>query len=99
VSEFILLTDADDPKLEEAVVQLGDWHFERIPSADLAEAAGTRAGVRAVVVTTDDPSILRAVIERAHACGIPAIVGCADDVARRRAVELQPRSGIAVRPT
>src|SRR5438046_9090632 len=33
--------------------------------------------------------MLRNVVERAHSCGIPVVVGCADDTARRRAVELR----------
>jgi EAL domain-containing protein (putative c-di-GMP-specific phosphodiesterase class I)/GGDEF domain-containing protein len=89
VNEFTLLTDASDPAVERAIARLDDWAVERVESAELAEAAGTRSGVRAIVVTTDEPSILRAVVDRAHSLGIPVIVGCADDVARRRAVELR----------
>jgi EAL domain-containing protein (putative c-di-GMP-specific phosphodiesterase class I)/GGDEF domain-containing protein len=89
VSEFTLLTDADDPAVERAVARLDDWTVERVEAADLPAAAGARAGVRAIVVTTDNPSILREVVERGHGRGIPVIVGCADDIARRRAVELR----------
>jgi EAL domain-containing protein (putative c-di-GMP-specific phosphodiesterase class I)/GGDEF domain-containing protein len=89
VSEFTLLTDSDDPALAQAAARLDDWTLERVDEARLAEAAGTRAGVRAIVVSTEQPSTLRDVVERAHARGIPVIVSCADDVARRRAVELR----------
>lgn len=89
MSESILLTDSDLESLEQAVASLEGWRVERVPSAELAEAVATRSGVRAVLVDTDDPSLLRAIAERAHDCGVPVIVGCADDTSRRRAVELK----------
>jgi EAL domain-containing protein (putative c-di-GMP-specific phosphodiesterase class I)/GGDEF domain-containing protein len=89
VSEFTLLTDSDDPAVERATARLADWALERIDADRLAEAVANHAGVRAVIVTTEEPSILRDVVERAHARGVPVVVGCADDVARRRAVELR----------
>jgi EAL domain-containing protein (putative c-di-GMP-specific phosphodiesterase class I)/GGDEF domain-containing protein len=89
VSESVLLTDSTQPAIEQAMSMLDGWAFERVSSAELANAVGSRSNVRAVVVTSDDPSILRTVVERAHGCGIPAVVGCADDTARRRAVELK----------
>ncbi len=89
MSETILLTDSDQPGIDEAMAQLEGWRLERVAPADLAHVTGTRAGVRAVLVVSDDPSLLRDVIERAHACGTPVIVGCADDTVRRRAVELR----------
>src|SRR5690242_21140859 len=39
--------------------------------------------------TTLFRSLLRAATEQAHANGTPVIVGCVDDTARRRAVELR----------
>jgi EAL domain-containing protein (putative c-di-GMP-specific phosphodiesterase class I)/GGDEF domain-containing protein len=89
VSEFTLLTDSDDPALERAIARLDDWTLEQIDATRLAEAVGTHTRVRAVVVITEQPSILRDVVDRAHARGLPVVVGCADDVARRRAVELR----------
>jgi EAL domain-containing protein (putative c-di-GMP-specific phosphodiesterase class I)/GGDEF domain-containing protein len=89
VSESVLLTDADDASLADAVAHLEGWQLERVTSGELPNAAASRAGVRAVLVTANDPTILRAVVERAHGCGIPVIVACADDTARRRAVELK----------
>jgi EAL domain-containing protein (putative c-di-GMP-specific phosphodiesterase class I)/GGDEF domain-containing protein len=89
VKEFTLLTDASDPAVERAVARLDDWAVERVESADLADAVGAWPGLRAIVVTSDDPSILRGVIDRAHSRTIPVVVACADDVARRRAVELR----------
>ena len=89
MSESILLTDSTQPAIEQAMSLLDGWVFERVPSSELANAVASRPNVRAVIVTSDDPSILRAVVERAHGCGIPVVVGCADDTARRRAVELK----------
>ncbi len=89
MSESILLTDSDKPQLDEAVVKLDGWALERVPSAEFANAVATRPGVRAVLVEGSDPTNLRTVVERAHGCGIPVIVGCADDTARRRAIELK----------
>ena len=88
MSDSVLLTDSDKPSIEEAVRQLDGWAVVRVSAAELAETAGTRAGVRAVLVESSDPATLRAVVERAHGCGIPVVVACADDTARRRAVEL-----------
>lgn len=89
MSESLLLTDSDEPVLDEAVAQLEGWALERVPSAQLANAAASRPGARAVLVVSNDPSVLRAVVERAHGCGVPVVVACADDTARRRALELK----------
>jgi EAL domain-containing protein (putative c-di-GMP-specific phosphodiesterase class I)/GGDEF domain-containing protein len=89
VSESILLTDSDESALEPAVAQLDGWTIERVTAGELANAVAARQGVRAVVVASDSPDVLRAVVERAHSCGVPVVVACADDTARRRAVELK----------
>jgi EAL domain-containing protein (putative c-di-GMP-specific phosphodiesterase class I)/GGDEF domain-containing protein len=89
VSDSVLLTDSDEPELGKAVSQLDGWSLEHVRPGELANAVAARSGVRAVLLASDDPSVLRTVIERAHDCGIPAIVACADDTARRRAIELK----------
>jgi len=89
VSSSILLTDSSDSALESAMRQLDGWEFERVAAAELPNAVAARPGVRAVLVETNDPVILRNVIERSHGCGVPVVVACADDTARRRAVELR----------
>jgi len=89
VSESVLLTDSDEPQLGEAVSQLEGWSLERVHTGELANAVAARSGVRAVLLASSDPTVLRTVIERAHGCGIPAVVACADDTARRRAIELK----------
>jgi len=88
VSESILLTDSDDAVIPAAVARLDGWRAERRPLPELAAALG-EAGVRALLLTTPDPALLRSSIEQAHARGVPVIVGCADEAARRRAVELR----------
>ena len=84
-----MLTDGDDALVAVLNGLLDGWEAARVPSSELAEAVSTRPGVRAVLVTSTEPSDLRAVVERAHGCGIPVVVSCGDDAARRRAVELR----------
>jgi EAL domain-containing protein (putative c-di-GMP-specific phosphodiesterase class I) len=88
MSDFILLTDSDDPAITAAVGQLESWTVQYADAARLIDAIGTE-GVRALLVVTTDPTLLRTATERAHASGIPVIIGCVDDTARRRAVELR----------
>ena len=87
--ESILLTDSDQPAIDRAVEQLDGWRVERVGAAELARAVVSQAGIRTVLVESTDPGVLREVVERAHASGIPVVVSCADDTVRRRAVELQ----------
>ncbi|HEX8946059.1 MAG TPA: EAL domain-containing protein [Gemmatimonadaceae bacterium] len=89
MSDSILLTDSDEPALEPAVRLLDGWSVEHVMAGELANAVAARPGVRAVVVASSSPEVLRAVVERAHSCGVPVVVACADDTARRRAVELK----------
>jgi EAL domain-containing protein (putative c-di-GMP-specific phosphodiesterase class I)/GGDEF domain-containing protein len=89
VSDFVLLSDSDEAALDPAVQQLDGWSLERVTAGELANAVAARPGVRAVVVASSDPEVLRAVVERSHSCGVPVVVACADDTARRRAVELR----------
>ena len=88
MSDFVLLTDSDDPSIVAAVGQLESWSVERVEASQLT-APIENAGVRAVLLVTTDPTQLRSATERAHASGIPVIIGCVDDTARRRAVELR----------
>jgi EAL domain-containing protein (putative c-di-GMP-specific phosphodiesterase class I)/GGDEF domain-containing protein len=88
MSDFILLTDSDDPAVTVAVGQLESWSVQRVDASRLTEAIG-EAGIRALLVVTTDPTLLRTARERAHASNIPVIVGCVDETARRRAVELR----------
>ena len=55
----------------------------------MPEAIGTVAGTRVVYICTNDPTLLRAAVEKAHAAALPVVVECGDDTERRRAVELR----------
>jgi EAL domain-containing protein (putative c-di-GMP-specific phosphodiesterase class I)/GGDEF domain-containing protein len=88
VSESILLTDSDDADLRAAVALLDGWRAEPRSLTELASALA-EPGVRAVLLTTSDPTLLRSSVEQAHVRGVPVVVGCADETARRRAVELK----------
>jgi EAL domain-containing protein (putative c-di-GMP-specific phosphodiesterase class I) len=89
VSESVLLTDSEQEALPEAVATLDGWRVEHVDSGELLNSLTSIAGVRAVLVETNDPSLQRAIAERAHEVGIPVVMGCADDTTRRRAVELK----------
>ena len=88
MSDSLLLSDSGDAAVADAIARLEGWSMEVIAAGGLANAVAARPGVRAMLITTSDPTVLRQATERAHSCGIPVIVGCADDTARRRAVEL-----------
>ena len=88
MSDFILLTDSDDPGITAAVGQLESWTLEHVDASKLSEAIGS-PGIRGLLLVTTDPSLLRSATEKAHASGIPVIIGCVDETARRRAVELR----------
>ncbi|NUO38423.1 MAG: EAL domain-containing protein [Gemmatimonadaceae bacterium] len=88
MSESVLLTDTDDVTVRQAVAQLDGWRADCRTPEELGTALA-EPGVRALLLTTSDPSALRAGIEQAHLRGVPVLVGCADEAARRRAVELK----------
>ncbi len=88
MSDSVLLTDSDDAVIDAAVAKLDGWRAARRALPELSSALG-EAGVRALLIVTTDPTLLRSSIEQAHARGVPVIVGCPDETARRRAVELR----------
>ncbi len=87
MSESVLLTDTDDVAVRQAIALLDGWRADPRPLSEIG-AALAEPGVRALHVMTSDPTVLRTAVEQAHARGVPVIVGCADETARRRAVEL-----------
>jgi EAL domain-containing protein (putative c-di-GMP-specific phosphodiesterase class I)/GGDEF domain-containing protein len=87
VSESILLSDSDDASIRDAAARLDGWRVEVLGLSDLSTKLA-EPRVRALLLTTSDPSLLRTSLEQAHARGVPVLVGCVDDAARRRAVEL-----------
>ncbi|HEX6600423.1 MAG TPA: EAL domain-containing protein [Gemmatimonadaceae bacterium] len=88
MSDSVLLTDSDDATIDAAVARLDGWRVERRALPELGTALG-EAGVRVLLIITTDPTLLRTSVEQAHARGVPVIVGCTDETARRRAVELK----------
>jgi len=88
MSDFILLTDSDDPAVRAAAGQLESWTVQQVDATQLPNAID-QSGVRALLLVTTDPTLLRTATERAHASGIPVVIGCVDDTARRRGVESQ----------
>ena len=85
----ILLSDSADGALAEAaeLLQLDVVHVH--PATELPAAIDAHAFARVVVVSTDDPSLLRAIVERAGARRIPVVLAGANDVAYRRAIEFR----------
>lgn len=88
MSDSVLITDLADPTVLAAVDLLDGWRAEARAILEIGGAL-VEPGTRALLLTTADPSLLRATIELAHARGIPVLVGCRDETARRRAVELR----------
>lgn len=87
MTDSLLITDSDAAEIRQAAALLDGWRVETRSLVELS-AALAEPGVRALLVTTSDPSLLRSSIEQAHSRGVPVLVGCADEAARRRAVEL-----------
>ena len=90
----VVLTDATDEAIAAAAERLQGWKLERRTTAELAEAVGSIAGTRLVFLTTADPTLLRVIVEKAHRAGLPVVVECADEAARRRAIELKAEEWI-----
>ena len=85
----VLLTDTNDQEVQEAVAALPGWRLETRPLYELVETLDAMSDVRAVLLTTDDPTILRAAVEKSHERRIAVIMGCKDETARRRAVDFR----------
>ena len=89
MSESILITDLADPAIDDATAMLESWRVERVRPEALAATAREMKGVRALLTGAEAPDLLRAAAESARRCGHPLIVACADETARRRAMELR----------
>jgi EAL domain-containing protein (putative c-di-GMP-specific phosphodiesterase class I)/GGDEF domain-containing protein len=89
VSRAFLLTDSADGALADAaeILQL-DVVFVH-PAAGLPSAIDAHASARAIVVSTDDPALLREIVERARVRRIPVVLAGENDVAYRRAIEFR----------
>jgi EAL domain-containing protein (putative c-di-GMP-specific phosphodiesterase class I)/GGDEF domain-containing protein len=89
VSQPVILTDSDDASIRDAAALLESWDVVVRRDRELAASVEEVPDVRVIVTTTDNPNALRDIVERARARALPVIVGCANDVARRRAIELR----------
>jgi EAL domain-containing protein (putative c-di-GMP-specific phosphodiesterase class I)/GGDEF domain-containing protein len=89
VTVSVLLTDTNDQAVREAVTALEGWRLEYRSLDELVETLEMTPDIRAVLLTTDDPTILRATVEKAHERRIAVIMGCKDETARRRAVDFR----------
>ena len=84
-----LLSDSVDGALAEAAEMLQLDLIAVHPAAQLPAAIDSHPSARAIVVTTDDPSLLRTIVEHAGAQRMPVILAGGNDVACRRAIEFR----------
>jgi EAL domain-containing protein (putative c-di-GMP-specific phosphodiesterase class I)/GGDEF domain-containing protein len=89
VTDPFILTDSDDASIRDAAGLLDSWAVVVRHDRELAAAIEEVDDVRVVVTTTDNPNALRDVVDRARARALPVIVGCPNEAARRRAIELR----------
>ena len=89
MNEPVLLTDTDDATLRGAAELLDSWSVVLRRDRELAAAIEEVPNVRVIVTTTENPNALRDIVERSRGRALPVIVGCASDMARRRAIELR----------
>jgi EAL domain-containing protein (putative c-di-GMP-specific phosphodiesterase class I) len=84
----VLLTDHDEPVVHEAAILLGDWRVVVCTDRDLGNCVAAQAEAGAVLTATTNANALRHAVAQARARGIPVVVGCRDDTAWRRALEV-----------
>jgi EAL domain-containing protein (putative c-di-GMP-specific phosphodiesterase class I)/GGDEF domain-containing protein len=89
VSRAFLLTDSADGALSDAAEMLQlDVVFVH-PASGLPAAIDAHASARAIVVSTNDPALLREIVEHASTRRIPLVMAGENDVAYRRAIEFR----------
>ena len=89
MNQPVILTDSDDASIRDAAALLESWDVVVRRDRELAAAVEEVPDVRVIVTLTENPNALRDIVERARARVLPVIVGCANDVALRRAIELR----------
>jgi EAL domain-containing protein (putative c-di-GMP-specific phosphodiesterase class I)/GGDEF domain-containing protein len=89
VSRPVLLTDSDDATIRDAADLLESWAVEVRTDRELGGALEEVLDARVIVTTTTNPNALRDTVDRARARALPVVVGCADEIMRRRAIELR----------
>ncbi|MBC7790966.1 MAG: EAL domain-containing protein [Anaerolineae bacterium] len=83
----ILTDDAEAVSVEDAEAR--SWRIDvRIGDA-LLDAIDSVHDLRAIVITSENPSLQRMLVDRARGRRIAVVMGCTDDTMRRRAVELR----------
>lgn len=85
----LVLTDNPDAAVAAAVARLESWRLVLETGDDFLRAVDSMEDVRVILTATQNPNVLRDVLECAHARGLPVLVSCADEAAWRRAVELR----------
>jgi DNA-binding response OmpR family regulator len=88
VKRPVILTDSDDASIRDAAGILDSWGVVVRRDREIAGSVEDVDDLRVIITTTDNPNALRDIVDRARARALPVIVGCASDVARRRAIEL-----------
>jgi DNA-binding NarL/FixJ family response regulator len=89
VSRAFLLTDGADGSLTAAAEILQLDVVSVRPASGLPAAIDAHPSARAVIVSTDDPSLLRAIVEHASARRIAVVLAGENEVAYRRAIEFR----------
>jgi EAL domain-containing protein (putative c-di-GMP-specific phosphodiesterase class I)/GGDEF domain-containing protein len=89
VNQPLLLTDLPPSRTSELESQLPSLHIESRDAGDLPSALETLPDVRAVIVSSTNPVLLRMVVETANRRRVASVIACADETAWRRAVELR----------
>jgi EAL domain-containing protein (putative c-di-GMP-specific phosphodiesterase class I)/GGDEF domain-containing protein len=89
VKRPVILTDSNDASIRDAAALLDSWVVAVRHDRELAASVDEEPDVRVIVTATENPNALRDIVERARARALPVIVGCASDVARRRAIEVR----------
>ncbi|HJU87741.1 MAG TPA: EAL domain-containing protein [Gemmatimonadaceae bacterium] len=89
MNQPLLLTDLSRSRARELESQLPSLRIETRNADELRSAVETLPEVRAVIITSTDPVLLRGVVETAMRRRVATVIACVDDVAWRRAVELR----------
>jgi EAL domain-containing protein (putative c-di-GMP-specific phosphodiesterase class I)/GGDEF domain-containing protein len=89
VNQPVILTDSDAASIRDAAGLLDSWDVVLRGDRELAASVDDMPDLRVIITMTDNPNALRDIVDRARARAVAVIVGCASDVARRRAIELR----------
>ncbi|HET7585525.1 MAG TPA: EAL domain-containing protein [Gemmatimonadaceae bacterium] len=88
-ADSVLLADAAPVEVRAAMALLPGWRIVERPGELIAAALDAADPWRAVLLTTGDPSRLRAAVKRARLRRLPVVMACRTEADRRRATELR----------